>query len=103
MAWRGVAGTGFIWLSIGTRRALLNTIMNLRFPYNTGEFLSSFAAGGFSRRTQLHVVTEYDSIECLYEEVQGTFANSVFYFSRVVIFFGLLQDIIYSLSTTFTD
>jgi hypothetical protein len=30
-------------------RALVNTLMNLRVP-----FLSSFATGGFSRRTQLH-------------------------------------------------
>jgi hypothetical protein len=32
--------------------ALMNTVMNLRVPYNVGEFVSSF-----SRRAQLHVVT----------------------------------------------
>jgi hypothetical protein len=35
-------------------RALVNTLMNLRVPYNAGKFLSSCTAGGFSRRAQLH-------------------------------------------------
>jgi hypothetical protein len=43
---------GFIWLRIGTR-ALLNTVINLRVPLNTGKFLSSCTIGGFSRRAQL--------------------------------------------------
>jgi hypothetical protein len=34
-------------------RALVNTVMNLRFPYNVGKFLSSCATGGFLRRVQL--------------------------------------------------
>jgi hypothetical protein len=38
-------------------RALVNTVMNLRFPYNAGQFLSSCTIGGFSRRTHLHKVT----------------------------------------------
>jgi hypothetical protein len=37
-------------------RALVNTVMNLRVPKNVGEFLSSCATGGFSRRAQLHGV-----------------------------------------------
>jgi hypothetical protein len=36
-------------------RALVNTIMNLRVPYNAGK-LSSCTIGGFSRRAQLHEV-----------------------------------------------
>jgi hypothetical protein len=32
-------------------RALVNTVMNLRVPYNAGKFLST--TGGFSRRAQL--------------------------------------------------
>jgi hypothetical protein len=39
-----------------TRRALVNTVMNLRVPWN-GKFLSSCATGGFSRRAQLHGVS----------------------------------------------
>jgi hypothetical protein len=35
-------------------RALVNTIMNLRVPYNDLNFLSSCAFGGFSKRAQLH-------------------------------------------------
>jgi hypothetical protein len=37
-------------------RALVNTVMNLRVPYNAGKFLSSCTVGGFSRRAQLHEV-----------------------------------------------
>jgi hypothetical protein len=36
--------------------ALVNTIINLRFPYNFGKFFGGGATGGFSRRTQLHEV-----------------------------------------------
>jgi hypothetical protein len=35
-------------------RALVNTVMNLRVPYNAGKFLSSFRICGSSRRAQLH-------------------------------------------------
>jgi hypothetical protein len=35
-------------------RALVNTVMNLRVPLNTGKFSSSCTIGGFSRRAQLH-------------------------------------------------
>jgi hypothetical protein len=35
-------------------RALVNTVMNLRVPYNAGKFLSSCTIGSFSRRAQLH-------------------------------------------------
>jgi hypothetical protein len=31
-------------------RALVNAILNLRFPQNAGKFLSSYTTGGFSRR-----------------------------------------------------
>jgi hypothetical protein len=36
---------------------LVNTVINLRIPKNVGKFLSSYATGGFSRRTQLHGVS----------------------------------------------
>jgi hypothetical protein len=35
-------------------RALVNTVMNLRVPYNAGNFLSGCTIGSFSRRAQLH-------------------------------------------------
>jgi hypothetical protein len=35
-------------------RALVNTVMKLRFPTNAGKFLRSYTIGGFSRRAQLH-------------------------------------------------
>jgi hypothetical protein len=35
-------------------RALVNTVMNLRVPYNSGKFLSVCTIGGFSRKAQLH-------------------------------------------------
>ena len=38
-------------------RALVNTVMNLRFPYNAGNFLSSLEHFSFSGRTLLHGVS----------------------------------------------
>jgi hypothetical protein len=38
-------------------RALVNTVMNLRFPQNVGKFLNSCTTGGFSRRLLLHEVS----------------------------------------------
>jgi hypothetical protein len=38
-------------------RALVNTVMNLLVPYNTGRFLSSCTIGSFSRRAQLREVS----------------------------------------------
>jgi hypothetical protein len=40
----------------GQRRALVDTLMNLRVRKYVRIFLSSCASGGFSRRTQLHGV-----------------------------------------------
>jgi hypothetical protein len=34
-------------------RALVNTVLNLRVPYNAGKFLSGCTTGDFSRRAQL--------------------------------------------------
>jgi hypothetical protein len=56
-----VVWTGLIWIRIGTNRdkwrALVNTVMDLRAPYNTGKFLSGCTNGGFSRKAQLHEVS----------------------------------------------
>jgi hypothetical protein len=51
MDWIDVAQDGDQW------RALVNTVMNLRVPYNFGKFLSSCATGDFSRRPWLHGVS----------------------------------------------
>jgi hypothetical protein len=47
---------GSMWLRTGTLEGsdLVNTVMNLRVPYNAGKFLSSCTIGSFSRRAQLH-------------------------------------------------
>jgi hypothetical protein len=38
-------------------KALVNTVMNLRVPYNARKFLSSCTIGSFSRSAQLHEVS----------------------------------------------
>jgi hypothetical protein len=39
-------------------RALVNTVMNLPLPKNAGKFLSGCTSSGFSRRAQLHEVSQ---------------------------------------------
>jgi hypothetical protein len=55
---REIRWNGMDWIDLALdsdqRRALLNTVMNLWFPKNAGNFLSGFAIGNFSRRAQLH-------------------------------------------------
>jgi hypothetical protein len=51
---------GMDWIDLAKNRdrwrALENTVMNLRVPYNSGKFLSSCTTSGFSRRAQLDKV-----------------------------------------------
>jgi hypothetical protein len=46
------------WIDLAQNReqwkAYVNTVMNLRVPYNAGKFLSSCTIGSFSTRAQLH-------------------------------------------------
>ena len=45
MDWIGLAQDRDMW------RTLVSAVMNLRFPWNAGNFLTSCKPGGFSRRT----------------------------------------------------
>jgi hypothetical protein len=39
-------------------RALVDSLMSLLFPYNAGNFLTSWKPASFSRRTLLHGVSK---------------------------------------------
>jgi hypothetical protein len=39
--------TGCIWIRIGTRRALVNMLMNLRIPQKARNFLTNLVNNGF--------------------------------------------------------
>jgi uncharacterized protein YjcR len=49
---------GMDWIDVAQDRdqwrALVNTVMNLRVPFNVGNFLSGCTIDSFSRRAQLH-------------------------------------------------
>jgi hypothetical protein len=53
---------GMGWIDLAQDKdpwqALANTVMNLQVPQNVGKFLSSYTTGGFSRRAQLHEVSQ---------------------------------------------
>jgi hypothetical protein len=38
-------------------RALVNTVINFRLPYNVGNFLCGSETAGFSGRTKFHIVS----------------------------------------------
>jgi hypothetical protein len=55
---REIGWDGTDWIDLAQdrdqRRALMNTVINLRVPENAVKFLGSCTVGGFSRRVQLH-------------------------------------------------
>jgi hypothetical protein len=55
---REIGWDGMDWIDLAQDRdqwrALVNTVMNLRLPYNAGKFLNRCTVGGFSRWAQLH-------------------------------------------------
>jgi hypothetical protein len=54
---RAIGWDGMDWINLALDRnqwrALVNTVMNLRVPYNSGNFLSGCTTGSFPRRAQL--------------------------------------------------
>ena len=54
MDWIGLAQDRDRW------RTLVSAVMNLRFPQNAGNFLTSCKPVSFSRRTLHHGVSKYD-------------------------------------------
>jgi hypothetical protein len=55
---REIGWDGVDWIDLAQARdqwrALVNTVMNLRVPYNAGKFSSSCTIDSFSRRAHLH-------------------------------------------------
>jgi hypothetical protein len=55
---REIGWDGMDWIDLSPdrdqKRALVNAVMQLRVPQNTGKFLRSSTIGSFSTRTQLH-------------------------------------------------
>jgi hypothetical protein len=54
---REIGWDGMDWIDLAQNRdqwkALVNTVMNLRVPYNAGKFLISYTIGSFSRTARL--------------------------------------------------
>ena len=70
MDWIGLAQDRNRW------RTLVSAVMNLRVPWNAGNFLTSCKPVSFSRRTLHHGVSKYNGILCtVVPQHVGTFAK----------------------------
>ena len=58
--WIGLAQDRDRW------RSLVSAVMNLRFPWNAGNFLTSCKPVSFSRRTLHHGVSKYPYTTCIW-------------------------------------
>jgi hypothetical protein len=65
-------------------RALVNMVMNLRVPHNTGKSLSSCTIGGFSRRAQLQELSELQFVLNQIFHVQCTTHSGVIPFCKLI-------------------
>jgi hypothetical protein len=67
---REIGRDGMDWIDLAQdvdqRRTLVNTAVNLGVPQDVGKFLSDRATGGFSRRTQLHGISQLALFEFYY-------------------------------------
>jgi hypothetical protein len=68
MGWDGMGWYGMVWYGMAWMdptqdrdqwRALVKMLMNIQVPYNVELLLSSCTTGGFSRKAQLHAVSEF--------------------------------------------
>jgi hypothetical protein len=84
MVLREIRWVGMDWIDMAQDRdqwmALVNTIMNRRFPKNVGNFLSSCTPSVFSRRSQLHGVTLVSHVWALQMVSSPCVLNLLFYF-----------------------
>jgi hypothetical protein len=57
--WIGLAKDRNRW------RAVVNSVLNLRVPWNAGELLSGLASSGLSSSDQLHIVSYWWGYKCI--------------------------------------
>jgi hypothetical protein len=58
IGWGGMNWSDLAQDMLDQWRVLVNTVKNLWVPSNVGKFLSSYTTGGFSRRVQIHEVSQ---------------------------------------------
>jgi hypothetical protein len=85
MDFRETQWDGIDWIDLAQNRnrwrALVNTVMNLRVPYNGGKFPSGCTIYSFSRRAQLHeCVSEY------FKEFRGYIYKVLKYMKKKVFY-----------------
>jgi hypothetical protein len=78
-ALREIGWEGMDWIDLAQNmdqwKALVNMVMNLLVPQNTGKFLSGCTIGGFSRMAQLREWNETLIQPCFVSEGQSACVN----------------------------